>query len=141
MIYHVSRSGNGRNFAVREDAPTDVRMLKYYTPIEAPSAADAIAIFTGTELAPGEPLKTGKAPKLPPYGTIAVRFIYGRRPETKYVYRVRAKNLAKLHLGQEIIAPAGDHPAIAVVVEIHKTPQDTVPGIAYKFATGTIASF
>jgi hypothetical protein len=83
------------------------------------------------------------------YNTVGVRFLYGHNLAKVYTYRVRKG--AKLHLGQEVIVPshinAYDHArdskieqnikSVAVVVEIHKTPQDTGP-YNYLHIEGTI---
>lgn len=83
-----------------------------------------------------------KAPKKD-YNTIGVRFIYGTNLDKVYTYRIRKG--AKVHLGQELIVPSnvagmnsGVKQSVACVVEIHKTPQDTLP-YDYKFVTGKVA--
>lgn len=84
-----------------------------------------------------------KAPKPPKkdYNTLGVRFLEGGNLERVYAYRV--KKGAKLHLGQEIVVPAARQEGerinhfVAVVVELHKTPQDTGPH-NYKFVIGTV---
>jgi len=44
---------------------------------------------------------------------------------------------AKLHLGQELVVPTPYGNSTAVVVELHKTPQDTGP-YQYKYVVGTV---
>lgn len=82
--------------------------------------------------------KAAKPPKKD-YNTLGVRFLEGGNLERVYTYRV--KKGAKLHLGQEIVVPAqrGQRVSnfVAVVVELHKTPQDTGPH-SYKFVAGTV---
>lgn len=72
------------------------------------------------------------------YNTVAVRFIYGHSLEKRYTYKVPKK--AKLHLGQEIVVPSGTNglKSVAVIVELHTTPQDTGP-YDYKFVSGKVA--
>lgn len=73
------------------------------------------------------------------YNTVAVRYLRGPNPQKAYTYRVRKG--AKLHLGQEVVVPTNVDGyvanTIAVVVELHKTPQDTGP-YNYLFAAGTV---
>jgi hypothetical protein len=62
------------------------------------------------------------------YNTIGVRFIYGENLEKVYTYRIRKG--AKVHLGQELIAPSAPTPdslrkSVVVVVRIDKKPTDT----------------
>lgn len=79
-----------------------------------------------------------KAPKKD-YNTLAVRYLRGPNLQKAYTYRVRKG--AKVRLGQEVVVPTNvdgyTANTIAVVVELHKTPQDTGP-YNYKFITGTV---
>lgn len=80
-------------------------------------------------------------PKVKPikkdYNTIGVRFIYGHSLGKIYTYKIRKG--AKVHLGQEVVVPSTQVVAsVAVVVEIHKTPQDTGP-FNYLFVSGKVA--
>lgn len=72
------------------------------------------------------------------YQTVGVRFLQGPNLQKVYTYKVRKG--AKLRLGQEIVVPTQREVLsnnIAVVVELHKTPQDTGP-YDYKFVAGTV---
>lgn len=73
------------------------------------------------------------------YNTVGVKFISGSNLGKSYTYRVVKR--AKLRLGQEIVVPTLKDGAItstiAVVVELHKTPQDTGT-FDYKFVIGTV---
>lgn len=72
------------------------------------------------------------------YNTVGVRFLEG--PNLNKVYTYRVKKGARLHLGQEIVVPtqkAALTNNIAVVVELHRTPQDNGP-YDYKFVAGTV---
>jgi hypothetical protein len=86
-------------------------------------------------------MKPAKQPKKD-YNTVGVRFLRGHNLEKVYTYRVAKK--AKLRLGEEIVVPTKLEGmranAIAVVVELHKTPQDTKPELAdcYEFVFGRI---
>lgn len=111
-------------------------------------------ILSGPALKPGDTIVHGgreyiiKAekpkgkPPAPPkkdYNTLGVRFLEGGNLATVYTYRV--KKGAKIHLGQEVVVPARRDGRInnfvAVVVELHKTPQDTF-SYEYKFVIGTV---
>jgi hypothetical protein len=85
-----------------------------------------------------DPLNDSK-PKKKDYNTIAVRYLRGPNLHKAYTYRV--KKGVKLHLGQEVIVPTqvDGYVAqnVAVVVELHKTPQDNGP-YDYKFVYGTV---
>lgn len=73
------------------------------------------------------------------YNTVGVRFLQGPNLEKVYTYKV--KKGAKLRLGQEIVVPTQRDVlanTIAVVVELHKSPQDT-GGYSYKFVAGTVS--
>lgn len=82
--------------------------------------------------------KAGK-PVKKDYNTVAVKFINGNNLAKAYTYRVPKR--AKLRLGQEVVVPTFRDGAttttIAVVVEVHKTPQDT-GSYDYKFVAGTV---
>lgn len=84
----------------------------------------------------GAKVKTPKTPKKD-YNTVGVRFIYGHDVAKIYTYKIRKG--AKVHLGQEVVVPSSVvAQSVAVVVEIHKTPQDT--GLYnYLFVTGKVA--
>jgi 3'DNA-binding domain (3'BD) len=72
------------------------------------------------------------------YSTVGVRFLQGPNLHQVYTYRVRKG--AKLRLGQEVVVPTQREVlanTIAVVVELHKTPQDT-KNFDYKFVAGTV---
>jgi 3'DNA-binding domain (3'BD) len=73
------------------------------------------------------------------YNTVSVKFISGHNVAKSYTYRVPKK--AKLRLGQEVVVPTKNDGCItntiAVVVELHKTPQDT-GAHDYKFVLGTV---
>lgn len=73
------------------------------------------------------------------YNTIGVRFLQGPNLTKIYTYRIRKG--AKVHLGQELVVPSKIdgviQNSVGVVVEIHKTPQDTGP-YEYKFVTGKV---
>jgi hypothetical protein len=73
------------------------------------------------------------------YNTVGVRYLRGHNLQKAYTYRVRKG--AKLYLGQEIVVPTelDGYVAntIAVVVELHKKPQDNGP-YNYKFVVGTV---
>jgi hypothetical protein len=83
-------------------------------------------------------VKTKKQPKKT-YNTCAVRFVRGRNVAKVYTYKVPKK--VKLHLGEEVVVPSlydgFEANSIAVVVELHKEPQDN-QGYDYKFITGRI---
>lgn len=74
-----------------------------------------------------------------PYNTLAVRFLRG--PNLSKVYTYKVQKGAKVHLGQEVVVPSNydgfTTNSVAVVVELHKTPQDTGPH-NYLFVTGTV---
>jgi hypothetical protein len=70
------------------------------------------------------------------YNTIGVRFLRGDTLHKVYTYRVRKG--AKVHLGQELVARTDRGDTVVVVVEIHKTPQDTGP-YNYKFIEQKVA--
>jgi len=70
------------------------------------------------------------------YNTIGVRFLRGDTLHKVYTYRVRKG--AKVHLGQELVARTDRGDTVVVVVEIHKTPQDTGP-YNYKFIDQKVA--
>lgn len=70
------------------------------------------------------------------YNTVGVRFLRGSTLHKVYTYRVRKG--AKVHLGQELVAPTPTGDSVVVVVEIHKTPQDN-GGFNYKFVTNKVA--
>lgn len=73
------------------------------------------------------------------YNTVGCRFLRGETSLHKvYTYKIRKG--AKVHLGQELVARTdrGDT-VVVVVVEIHKTPQDNLPGIVYKFIEQKVA--
>lgn len=88
--------------------------------------------------------KVAPKPKAPKpakkdYTTVGIRYLEGSNLERVYTYRV--KKGAKLHLGQEVVVPAKRNERvnnfIAVVVEIHKVPQDT--GLfEYRYVLGTV---
>lgn len=90
-----------------------------------------------------KPMKRIKVPKPPKkdYNTVGVRFLRGHNLHKVYTYKVAKK--AKLRLGEELVVPSlvegYEANGIAVVVELHKTPQDTTFGINYKFVTGRVA--
>lgn len=73
------------------------------------------------------------------YNTVAVKFISGHNLGKAYTYRVVKR--AKLRLGQEVVVPTTKDGAttnsIAIVVELHKTPQDNGP-YDYNFVAGTV---
>lgn len=71
------------------------------------------------------------------YNTIGVRFLRGDTLHKVYTYKVRKG--AKVHLGQELVARTDRGDTVVVVVEIHKTPQDTNPAIFYKFIDQKVA--
>jgi hypothetical protein len=83
-------------------------------------------------------VKTKKQPKKT-YNTCAVRFVRGHNVAKVYTYKVPKK--VKLHLGEEVVVPSlydgFESNSIAVVVELHKEPQDN-QGYDYKFITGRI---
>lgn len=66
------------------------------------------------------------------YFTIGARFLTGTGA-TIYTYKVRGG--AKVYLGQELVVDTPSGPAVVAVVRIDTTPQDTQPGITYKFVT------
>lgn len=73
------------------------------------------------------------------YNTVGVRFLQGPNLQKVYTYRVRKG--AKLRLGQEVVVPTQREVlanTIAVVVELHKVPQDT-GAYDYKFVAGTVS--
>jgi hypothetical protein len=70
------------------------------------------------------------------YNTIGVRFLRGDTVHKVYTYKVRKG--AKVHLGQELVARTDRGDTVVVVVEIHKTPQDT-EGYTYKFIDQKVA--
>ncbi len=70
------------------------------------------------------------------YNTIGVRFLRGDTLHKVYTYKVRKG--AKVHLGQELVARTDRGDTVVVVVEIHKTPQDTGP-YNYKFIDQKVA--
>ncbi len=75
------------------------------------------------------------------YNTLGVRFLSG--PNLEKVYTYRYKKGARLHLGQEIVVPTTrDGKTLntcAIVVELHKTPQDDKPvPNGYGYVTGTV---
>lgn len=78
-------------------------------------------------------------PKKGSYNTVAVRYLRGPNIEKGYTYRV--KKGSKLHLGQEVVVPVTRDGytanTVAVVVELHKKPQDNGP-YDYKFVAGTV---
>jgi hypothetical protein len=77
-----------------------------------------------------DPLNTKVKPVKKDYNTIGVRFIYGHNLEKVYTYRIRKG--AKVHLGQELVAPTPDGSRVVVAVRIDKKPTDDGP-YAYKF--------
>lgn len=70
------------------------------------------------------------------YNTIGVRFLRGDTLHKVYTYKVRKG--AKTFLGQELVARTDRGDTVVVVVEIHKTPQDTGP-YNYKFIDQKVA--
>lgn len=82
--------------------------------------------------------KAAKPPKKD-YNTVGVRYLEGGNLERVYTYRV--KKGAKLHLGQEVVVPAKRSERvnnfIAIVVEIHKMPQDN-GAFEYRYVIGTV---
>jgi hypothetical protein len=83
-------------------------------------------------------VKTPKQPKKD-YNTVGVRFLRGHNLAKVYTYRV--KKAAKLRLGEEVVVPSQmdgfETNGIAVVVELHKSPQDN--GLYdYKHVAGRI---
>lgn len=85
--------------------------------------------------------KKVKIAKPKTYNTVGVRFLRGHNLAKVYTYKVPKKT--KLGLGEEVIVPSAfdglTTNGIAVVVELHREPQDTTFGIDYKFVTGRIA--
>lgn len=89
------------------------------------------------------PTKLSEPPKKD-YNTIAVRFIYGTNLHKAYTYKIRKG--AKVVLGQEVVVPSTEvnggpefqQKSVAVVVAIHKTPQDTGP-YNYLFVSEKVA--
>lgn len=83
--------------------------------------------------------KNGKKIKPPKkdYNTVGVRFLHGGSLHKVYTYRIRKG--AKVHLGQELVAPTPTGDSVVVVVEIHKTPQDHLMGLNYKFVANKVA--
>lgn len=83
--------------------------------------------------------KQPKELKKKTYNTVGVRFLRGTNLHKAYTYRVPKK--VKLHIGEEIVVPSlaegYEANSIAVVVELHSSPQDT-QGFDYKFITGRI---
>jgi hypothetical protein len=65
--------------------------------------------------------------------------VRGHNVAKVYTYKVPKK--VKLHLGEEVVVPSlydgFEANSIAVVVELHKEPQDN-QGYDYKFITGRI---
>lgn len=80
----------------------------------------------------------GKKVKVPKkdYNTIGVRFLRGDTLHKVYTYKIRKG--AKVHLGQELVARTDRGDTVVVVVEMHKTPQDT-EGYTYKFIDQKVA--
>jgi hypothetical protein len=72
------------------------------------------------------------------YNTVGVRFIYGNGVYKIYTYRI-VKNV-KIWLGMEVVTPPSLYggKGIGVIVEIHKTPQDT-EGYDYKYITEKVS--
>lgn len=69
----------------------------------------------------------------PKYYTVGVR--YARGPNIAQIYTYRVAHGKKLKLGDEVVADTVYGPCVAFIVQIDATPQDTVPGIAYKYLT------
>lgn len=80
-------------------------------------------------------------PKNGSYNTVAVRYLRGPNIEKGYTYTYRVRKGAKLHLGQEVVVPVTRDGytanTVAVVVELHRKPQDNGP-YDYKFVAGTV---
>ena len=83
-------------------------------------------------------MKPAKQPKKD-YNTLGVRFLAGHNIQKVYTYRAPKK--VKFRLGEEVVVPTNpgdfERNAVAVVVELHKTPQDT-QGYDYKFVFGRV---
>lgn len=60
--------------------------------------------------------------KVKNYTTVGVRFLFGPRLEKVYSYMIRKK--ARVHLGMEVIVPTPHGNSVAVIVEIHKNPDE-----------------
>jgi hypothetical protein len=96
-----------------------------------PKPVVSTGLYQGYELVDVPlPGKKGKVVKKD-YNTIGVRFLRGETLHKVYTYKIRKG--AKVHLGQELVAKTDRGDTVVVVVEIHKTPQDTLPGVVYKF--------
>lgn len=106
--------------------------LKPGTTIRGPDGREYI-------IAKAAPKPKAPKPVKKDYNTVGVRYLEGGNLDRVYTYR--AKKGAKLHLGQEVVVPAKRHDRVnnfvAVVVEIHKTPQDTGP-FEYRYVLGTV---
>lgn len=85
-----------------------------------------------------DPIIRGKKYKPPKkdYNTVGMRFLRGSNLHKVYTYKLPKR--AKVHLGQELVVPSPFGNCTAVVVEIHKAPQDDGP-YQYKFVVGKVS--
>ena len=111
----------------------------YFPQIELTPNEEIMRAMLGGQRTPTPPIPKESKPVKKDYNTVAVKFINGGNLNKAYTYRVPKR--AKLRLGQEVVVPTERDgcttTTVAVVVELHKTPQDTGPH-NYKFVAGTV---